>query len=59
VGEKTMQRRVKAGEQRHGERQKKKEKRRKKAFYWSVSLLVSLSVEHRQTQKKKDGEPEI
>ena len=47
-----MQRRVKVGEQRYGERWRET-KGERKAFYWSVSLLVSVAVEYRQTQKKR------
>ena len=46
-----MQRRVKAGEERCGERWRET-KGERKAFYWFASLLVSVSVEYRQTQKK-------
>ena len=46
-----MQRRVKAGEQRHGEMER--DKRERKDFYWSVLLLVYVFVGYRQTHKKK------
>ena len=53
-----MQRRVKAGEQRHGERWRET-KGERKAFYWSVLLVVCLCRVQTDTEEKEDGELEI